>query len=111
MIITATKPPWQKKGSYGNKTTDNPFYRTPSWRKSRAARRLESTLVNGHNLLNIYCVECYKETGKEVLGHNDDHIIAIKDGGDQWDYSNRQTLCDSHHASKSAKEGNERRKK
>lgn len=72
---------------------------------------MESTVVNGHKLLNIYCVECYKETGKEVLGHNDDHIVAINDGGDQWDYNNRQTLCNSHHASKSAKEGNERRKK
>lgn len=111
MVIQQTKPHWQKKGSYGQRYNRDPFYNSKAWRKSRDARRLESTNVNGYQLLNIFCVDCYKETGKEVLGHNDDHIVAIKDGGDRFDYTNRQTLCDTHHAKKSAQEGNQRRKK
>lgn len=110
MTIEQTKPPWQKKGNHGNRYNRDPFYNTPAWRKSRAARRLESTIINGHKLLNIYCVDCYKESGKEVLGYNDDHITPIAEGGDRFDYSNRQTLCDHHHARKSANEGNQRRR-
>lgn len=111
MKIEQTNPPWSNTGKYGQRYNRDPFYQSQSWRKSRAARRLESTLVNGHNLLNIFCVECYKETGKEVLGSHDDHILAIKDGGDRYNYANRQTLCESHHNRKSAIEGNQRRKK
>ena len=110
MNITETRPKWARQENYGSRLTRTPFYNSAAWRKSRQARRLESTEVNGHILLNIYCVECYKETGKEVLSYNDDHIVAIKDGGDPFDYKNRQTLCDHHHNKKSAIEGNNRRK-
>lgn len=51
-----------------------------------------------------------EEEGRVTPMHTVDHITRIKDGGDRTDHNNLRSLCAHHHAIKSAKEGNERRK-
>jgi 5-methylcytosine-specific restriction endonuclease McrA len=109
MQINHIHRPWQKNSNYGNRTTADPYYQSRSWKNNRASFRKGFTIVNGVQLLNIYCVECYKQHGRLVKGSNTDHIIRRKDGGSD-EHNNLQTLCDSHHNRKSANEGNESRK-
>lgn len=40
-----------------------------------------------------------------------DHKVRILDGGDKFDWSNLQAMCNKCHAAKSARESNESRKK
>ncbi len=103
------------------------FYQSAEWRKARKNHLSGSTTVtpeqfnkilqinptlrytNG-TISNHFCLECYKE-GRLKEGNQVDHITRIKEGGDRTDGKNLQTLCDPHHAKKSAKEGNQRHKK
>jgi hypothetical protein len=51
----------------------------------------------------MFCIECYKE-GKLKPMHTVDHNKRVKDGADFYDDTNYRSLCESHHARKSAKE-------
>jgi 5-methylcytosine-specific restriction endonuclease McrA len=79
------------------------FYQSKEWRKVR----------NQYIIEHPFCVECYK-IGKTVEATVVDHVIQLnqkdpwdlQDGKypDPLDTSNFQSLCQSHHNSKSAKE-------
>lgn len=71
-------------------------YSTKAWRDKRAIEIKEEP----------FCVECLRE-GKpkhKALGSVRDHIHPVNQGGDFWDRNNIQTLCKSHHNSKSGRE-------
>lgn len=68
-------------------------YKTSRWAKLRAVHLRE----------NPYCVHCQNE-GVTKVGRVVDHILPVRLGGDMWEPSNLQTLCDSHHNIKSNKE-------
>src|SRR4051812_47790907 len=68
-------------------------YQTKEW---KADRRL-------HLAANPLCVECLIED-RSVPATVSDHIVPIEQGGDVWNWTNRQALCASHHNKKSAKE-------
>ena len=61
-------------------------------------------MPDGIYLLNVYCVDCYKESKTIKEGKHCDHIKPRKLGGTDT-LDNLQTQCDYHHASKSANEG------
>lgn len=59
------------------------------------------------------CEQCLRDkkcnqTTIVRLGTSVDHIVALKDGGDPYDWNNLQTLCALHHNRKTKLE-NERR--
>jgi len=93
---------WNKQPGQGRYVVSK-FYQSPQWKACRKAHIIE----------NPVCVECEKE-GHPILGNTVDHIKQInpvdpydtKGGkyGEPLDSSNLQTLCESHHAKKSAKE-------
>ena len=85
------KPDGENKQSWGK--TYNPFYNSSVWRKTR-----KSYIVR-----NPMCVHCKRE-GIDKFGTVIDHIIPISKGGEKLNPTNFQTLCESHHNSKSAKE-------
>lgn len=85
----------RKNRSQGTRNNDTRFYRTPEWRRTRAA------FLQSHP----NCVECGKKA--EMV----DHRKRILDGGEKHDWNNLQAMCNKCHASKSAKESNESRKK
>ena len=64
------------------------FYVSRAWRR----RRRE------HLLAEPLCRVC------GIVGEEVDHIIPIKLGGDKWDESNLQTLCNRHHQQKRQRE-------
>jgi hypothetical protein len=101
--------PWQKKYKQGNRYNPDPHYQSTSWKNTRKAFRATYTEYEGIKVPNIFCIDCYKEQKRFVEGSNLDHIVRRKDGGSD-DHSNLQTLCNPHHAKKSAKEGNQLRK-
>lgn len=74
------------------------FYHRKRWRKLSALYRKS----------NPVCVQCAKQ-GRTVPADVVDHITPILDGGDPYDEDNLQSLCNSCHNSKTAKE-NARRK-
>jgi 5-methylcytosine-specific restriction endonuclease McrA len=110
MEIKHIHRPWQRKHRQGSRYNPDPYYHSVSWKNTRKSFRLGHTDVEGFKLLNIFCIDCYKESKRLVLGSNTDHIVPRKEGGSD-EHDNLQTQCDTHHARKSAKEGNERRKK
>ncbi len=73
--------------------SDSTFYNSRRWR----AVRLNYI---GSNPLCKFC----KEKGLVVEGKVVDHIIPIRQGGDEWNEKNFQTLCTSCHNRKSSKE-------
>jgi 5-methylcytosine-specific restriction protein A len=108
MEIKARKLPWQK----ATRQTSSPDnrYHTKYWISRREIfRRGTKTMPNGYILRNVYCYQCYLETGKQIEGAQTDHIVQKKLGGSDED-DNLMTLCDRHHNSKSAREGNNMRK-
>lgn len=111
MNIPSIKRPWIPDSKYGERLKRDPFYQSPLWKATRRSFRMGVTIVDGFALSNVYCVECYKRTGKQIDGPHCDHIVAIEDGGSRTDHSNLQSLCTRHHNRKSAIEGNKRRKK
>lgn len=104
MIINSIKRPWMKK-TYGERKTKDYFYQSHAWKSTRKSFLERSTLVNGVQLRNKYCVECFKTTGCYVPMYVVDHIQRIKDNGHKTDHSNLQSLCAHHHHSKSQSEG------
>ena len=108
MEIKRIRRPWEKRS--GKRYNPDPFYQSPQWKRIRSSFRLGHTIVNGFHLPNIYCIDCYKETGKLIPGSNTDHKQRRKEGGSDT-HDNLQTQCDSHHNSKSAQEGNQLRRR
>jgi 5-methylcytosine-specific restriction endonuclease McrA len=106
MEIKSIHRPWMPKH---RPHSSDPYYQSSAWKALRAEHRRGTTIVNGFPLRNIFCVDCYKESALCIPGANTDHVIARKDGGKD-ELSNLQTQCDTHHARKSAEEGNQRRK-
>lgn len=98
MNLKPIKRPWEKKKS--NYVPD-PYYQTQAWRELRARHREGFTDVNGFRLSNRFCIECYKECKRLVLGATADHVKARKDGGTDT-LDNLQTLCESHDGRKRA---------
>jgi 5-methylcytosine-specific restriction enzyme A len=78
------------KGSY-----IEPRYNTTHWRNLRAS------VLQGSPL----CAAC-DAVGLVTLAQMVDHINPVRLGGEFWDTENLQPLCNSCHASKSAKERN-----
>lgn len=87
--------PWaiapQKKA--WNQNEDIKDYKSSRWVKLRKVHLSE----------HPYCVQCEKQ-GIVKLGRVVDHIQPVRLGGAMFDLDNLQTLCDSHHNSKSSKE-------
>lgn len=52
------------------------------------------------------CVECLREN-KTTISECVDHIIPIEQGGDIWNPSNHQALCNHHHSIKTREEQKE----
>ena len=89
--------PKKKKWIVETKTggwTDSSFYNNRRWRNVRG-----EYIKN-----NPLCVQC-KDKGIIEEAKVCDHIIPIRQGGDQWDYCNFQSLCVSCHNKKSSSEG------
>jgi hypothetical protein len=128
MNIPTIKRPWIKPSKQGNRYNPDPRYQSTRWKVARKAFRMGHTRVTVEQFSRIitinpvlsytkglvsneFCFECYLE-GKLMPGSNTDHNNRAKDDGvDFWDQTNWRTLCDPHHARKSAKEGNELKKK
>jgi 5-methylcytosine-specific restriction endonuclease McrA len=105
MKIKRTDLPWAKISTRSN---PDPFYKSPTWKKTRQAFKLGSTqLPDGRQVPNHLCIDCYKE-GKITSMYVVDHIVRIKDGGSKTDMRNLQGLCEHHHAIKSSAEGKQK---
>lgn len=104
MRIDEITRPWQKK--HRPRYNDTSYYATPQWKSLRTEHRKGFTkMPDGTMLSNMYCVQCYLEYKVKLPGSIADHIIQREEGGKD-ELSNLQTLCDKHHASKSANEKN-----
>ncbi len=101
MNIKEVKRPWIKKTQ--RRYNPDPYYQSNDWRMRRLNFRQGYTELEGIKVSNKLCLECFK-SGSIVEGKHTDHIVARKAGGSDND-NNLQTLCDYHHASKSANEG------
>lgn len=112
MQIDNIKRPWNPNANnYGKRLKRDTFYQSTPWKRTKAAFKLgTSILPNGKSISNTLCYDCAVE-GKLMPGHSIDHITPIEEGGGRTDHRNLRNLCLSHHNSKSAIEGNERRKK
>jgi hypothetical protein len=84
------------------------FYQSKEWKQIRTEFIASSTTVRGLSISNRFCIECYKKHNRLNDMYAVDHIIRLKDGGDH-SFSNLQSLCQHHHQSKSAVEGNKER--
>lgn len=109
MQINTLKRPWEKPHRQGTRYNPDQHYQSKGWKNTRAAFRQSYTEVNSIRVPNIYCIDCFKQHSQFIEGSNTDHIVRRKDGGSD-EFSNLQTLCDKHHAIKSANEGNELRR-
>jgi len=78
-----------------NNRGDRSFYQTSAWRSTR----------NAFIKSNPWCAECLKD-GKKTPATVCDHKTQIIEGGDKFNPDNLQSLCASHHNSKSAREKN-----
>jgi 5-methylcytosine-specific restriction endonuclease McrA len=70
------------------------FYKRVNWNKLRTLQLTTEPL----------CRKC-KQKGLTVPATVADHIIPIEQGGERYDLDNLQSLCESCHNRKSAKEG------
>ena len=86
--ITLNKPR-KIKGYQGS---NSQLYHSYRWRKDREA----------HLLANPLCVLCLELDNRTTPATVSDHIIPISKGGSIWDWSNRQPLCKSCNAKKTA---------
>lgn len=80
-------------------------YRSKEWKTIRLSFIESYSFVNGTQLSNRYCIECYKRKGILKPMHAVDHIVRRRDNGPDT-HNNLQSLCKHHHQSKSASEGN-----
>mgnify|MGYP000725314454 CR=1 FL=1 len=76
------------------------IYKSSRWVKLRAH----------HLRLHPCCVMCEQFNIYEPATVVD-HIKEVKDGGDPWDMSNLQSLCRSHHQTKTGQETKKRNQK
>lgn len=107
MKIEMVKRPWQKGN--GQRFNPDPFYQSQAWKSTRKAFIAgQTTLPNGMRVSNTLCIECFLK-GVITPMYVVDHKVRIKDGGDRTDLNNLQSLCESHHNSKSANEGNSKK--
>ncbi|HMJ67601.1 MAG TPA: HNH endonuclease signature motif containing protein [Cyclobacteriaceae bacterium] len=117
MNVQRVKRPWERKGKWGVKYAPDPYYQSSTWKALVKSFRLTSTLWDSVTLVrvaqpgpnvvkisNTLCFECYTKDQVIKPGRQTDHIVTRKAGGKD-EHSNLQTLCDHHHASKSANEG------
>lgn len=89
--------PKQYQGTSKNRSGD-PFYSSQAWMRVRDARRRNSPL----------CQECEKE-GRVTPMHAVDHKKPRVDYPElALDYDNTQSLCETHHNRKTARERRER---
>lgn len=91
--------------SVGYKNSERTFYNSKEWKAIKTAFKQSFTHINGIDLSNKYCIQCYIKQNRLNDMYAVDHIIRVKDGGTH-DHSNLQSLCRHHHQSKSAVEGN-----
>lgn len=90
MILKGVSQP-KLRTSKGYNGSKDPFYQTKEWKQDRLA----------HLMSNPLCVICERE-GITREATVSDHIIPINQGGDKWDWNNRQALCKHHNAVKTA---------
>lgn len=90
MILKGVSKPKGRtnKGYSGSK---DPFYQTKEWKQDRLL----------HLMNNPLCIICQTE-GRTREATVSDHIIPINQGGDKWNWNNRQPLCKHHNAIKTA---------
>ena len=96
LTLPKVRRPWVKERSdrpHGNRPHQKQYH-TTKWRNDRAAHLAENPL----------CVKCLEEDGRHVEATVSDHIDPVEQGGDMWDWKNRQALCSSHHNRKSGSE-------
>ena len=70
---------------------DVAFYKSYKWTKTSLKFRK----------LNPLCILCDKE-GKTKKADVVDHITPIKEGGEEYNFENLQSLCHKHHNRKTA---------
>ena len=91
---------WIPKAKPQNRQHDNSnFYHSKGWRMTRKF----------YIKANPLCEQCTRD-GRTTGGQMVDHIRQITMGGDRLHQSNLQTLCNSCHNKKNAKESVEYRK-
>ena len=92
--------PWMPKKPKFYREIDNAsFYNSKRWRSVRKYFIKK----------NPICISC-KRKNIDKAAKVVDHILPITMGGSQVDLKNLQSLCESCHNSKSAREGIEKRK-
>jgi len=111
MRINDIERPWMKS----NKRSSDSWYNTKQWKQVRHAfiqspPHVVLPNINGRRYTNAYCIDCWKE-GRITPMHTVDHTICINDGGSRTDFNNMTSKCESHNASKTARDGNNRRNK
>jgi hypothetical protein len=111
MQINSIKRPWERQ-SYTPRRNKDQRYQSKEFKQKKVVFKQGFTkMPDGKMLSNQYCYDCYIETGKQLPGYAVDHNTRVKDGAEFFDMSNWINRCESHHNSKSAREGNDRRKK
>lgn len=110
MQINIRKRPWQKNTTYGNRITIDPYYQSTAWKKTcdyiwtRDKSVCQLCLQDGKiHLLTRGTKDITKQ------GTVDHKVQRKKGGSDEPD--NLWLIGTIHHNSKSAKEGNQSRKK
>jgi len=89
-------PSLNKRGEtkpYRTKRKNRELYNSYRWQK----------LTKQFLTQNRLCVRCLEE-GRTTVATVSDHIIPITHGGPQWDTTNLQPLCASHHSRKTMTE-------
>lgn len=91
--------PWmaERKPQEGRKHSNTKFYQSTAWRKLRKVKLEQDPL----------CEECLKK-GIHTPAKVADHIVSINQGGASLDIANLQSLCNTCHNKKSAKESHAR---
>lgn len=89
--------PEKQSENYGNRHHKDPRYHSKEWRKDRKAFLLENPICKGPDSI---CEKKGLVSEAKVM----DHIIPVRKGGDFWDWANRQGLCKSCNAIKTAKD-------
>tara|TARA_R110001632_G_C11351968_1_gene418494 strand:- start:39 stop:356 length:318 start_codon:yes stop_codon:yes gene_type:complete len=88
--------PWVKKPKGKQSSWSyNPIYHTTRWRKLRLQQLAIDPL----------CFEC-KKINRTNPANVVDHIDPVQKGGNPFDLDNLQSLCTSHHNSKTGKSKN-----
>lgn len=97
------KRPWveQKVAHSGRKNVEGFDYNCVRWRRNRIAHLRH---------VDWNCKVCV-QLGIYGTATVSDHIDPINDGGDPWDWNNRQGLCKTHHDQKSGRESSAAKKK